>query len=66
MNIVIDFDNTLVQTNKAVLEVYRKETNDYSTNLSMLNSWWFDEICPKFTREQQNELFNNPRLFELL
>lgn len=66
INIVIDFDNTLVQTNKSILSLYREITNDYSTDLSMLKTWWFDDVCPQFSREQQNELFNNPRMFDLL
>ena len=66
MNLVIDFDNTIVDTDKAMWQLYREETNDMSTDYKKHSRWWYDEICPLWNRKQQNDTFKNPRFFELL
>lgn len=66
LDFIIDFDSTLVDTDAAVLEVYRLETGDYSTSLKDNDSWWYDSMCPKWSREVQKDVFANPRFFEVL
>lgn len=66
MRLVIDFDNTLANSCKAVYDLYREETGDLSTKLEDLDGWWFDKITPLWSREEQLEAFNKPRFYELL
>lgn len=65
-NLIIDFDETIVNTNEAVLQLYREMTGDYSTDLSLIHSWWYDSVVPLWNRQQQDDMFRNPRLFELM
>lgn len=66
MHIIVDFDNTIVNTNKAIWKLYRKDTGDYSTHYTQQSSWWYDDICPLWGREKQREAFGRDELFEYL
>lgn len=66
MNLIIDFDNTIVNSDKAIWKLYRERTGDLSTHYKDHSVWWYDEVCPQWTRDQQNAAFQDPRLFELL
>lgn len=66
MNLIIDFDNTIVNSDKAIWELYRKRTGDLSTDYRDHSVWWYDEICPKWSREEQDAAFQDPEFFSLL
>lgn len=66
INIICDLDNTISNTDKAIWTLYRMLTQDYSTDYKKHNQWWYDDICPKWNRVQQDEIFCNPKLFKLL
>jgi 5'(3')-deoxyribonucleotidase len=66
MNIILDFDSTLVDTHTAVLKLYRETTNDYSTAITDDSGWSIKEICPLWSEEECASVFKNPRLFELM
>lgn len=66
MDIIIDFDSTLVDTHTAVLELYREMTGDTSTAISVDSGWSIKEICPLWSEEQCANVFKNERLFEIM
>jgi 5'(3')-deoxyribonucleotidase len=67
MKIILDFDSTIVKTHEAVLALYREITGDESTQVDDKNLQWnMKGICPKWTQEEVDSTFTNPRLFELL
>lgn len=64
---MVDVDDTIANTQQAALDYYRMMTGDYSTSLNMIKSQWFmPELCPKFSPQQQGEVFNQPQFFRLL
>jgi 5'(3')-deoxyribonucleotidase len=65
MKIIVDFDSTIADTHSAVLEVYRKDTGDYSTNINNAG-WDIAEISPLWTPVQRNDIFARKELFEYL
>ena len=66
LDFIIDFDSTIVDTDGAVLETYRRETGDYSTSVEAKGTWWYDDMCPKWIRPKQEKVFTNPIFFEVL
>ncbi len=66
MKLLIDLDNTIAQTNKAFIELYKLETGDMSATEDKIQSWWYDEACPQWNQLAQAKAFMNPKLFELL
>lgn len=66
LNLIIDFDNTIVNSDKAIWKLYRKRTGDLSTNYKDHSEWWYDEICPLWSREEQDNAFQDPEFFKLL
>lgn len=65
IKLIIDCDEVLSSTSPALLELYREETGDYSTDLSIL-TWNMQYMCPKWSFEDTQKCFINPRLFELM
>lgn len=67
MKIVIDYDSTLVATHDAVLELYRKQTGDYSTRIDDRNlKWNMAEVCPLWSKDDLENIFTNPELFDYI
>jgi 5'(3')-deoxyribonucleotidase len=67
VKIIVDFDSTIVKTHEAVLALYREITGDMSTEVNdKAVEWNMGGICPEWTKEEVEEVFVNPRLFELL
>lgn len=67
MKLIIDFDSTIANTHEAVLALYREVTGDMSTELDDKNLQWnMKDVCEKWSQEQVDATFTNPRLFELL
>lgn len=66
MNLIIDFDNTIVDSDKTIWQLYRMETGDLSTDYRDHSVWWYDEICPKWDRKQQEDAFQRQEFFDLL
>jgi 5'(3')-deoxyribonucleotidase len=66
MDLIIDFDNTIVESDKAIWELYRKDTGDLSTDYKDHSVWWYDDVCPLWSRDQQDNAFQNPEFFEIL
>lgn len=66
-HILIDFDSTCVPTHDAVLNLYREETNDYSTILNDETlEWNMGKVCPLWTPKDIDNVFANPKLFQYL
>lgn len=67
MHIILDLDNTLTNTPKAVLEIYREQTKDKSTEItSETLTWGLEKVCPKWKKEEVDAIFTNPKLFDKL
>jgi 5'(3')-deoxyribonucleotidase len=67
MRLIFDFDSTIVRTHDAVLALYQEMTGDTSTIVDDKTAEWnMKGICPKWTQEEVDATFTNPRLFELL
>jgi 5'(3')-deoxyribonucleotidase len=66
MNLIIDFDNTIVESDKAIWELYREDTGDLTTDYKDHSVWWYDDVCPKWSRDQQDNAFQSPKFFEIL
>lgn len=66
MRIVVDFDGTIVNTDKAVVDMYRKDTGDYSTNYKENDAWNYNKVCPLWSRQDQVDVFKRKELFEVL
>lgn len=66
MVVIVDFDSTMVDTHTAVLDLYREETGDMSTEINHNTGWNIQEICPLWTDEQCKSAFKHKRLFELM
>lgn len=64
--IILDFDNTIANTNQAIIDLYQEMTGDLSTSVNDINEWWFDNATPQWSREQQDLAFINPRLYKLM
>jgi 5'' nucleotidase, deoxy (Pyrimidine), cytosolic type C protein (NT5C). len=63
----IDFDGTLVNTVKAIVDLYNQDFKYYSNfhfvNWKSINTWDFDE-CNCATRDYINHYFNQQRFFD--
>lgn len=66
INIIVDFDNTIVNSTKAIWYVYRDITHDFSTKLEDLRSWYLTDICPLWSAEEVNNTFSDSRFYQVL
>ena len=65
--IYIDVDDTIALTRSAIVDYYRKLTDDYSTSASMkTNGDRYDLLCPQWTGERMRYAFMDPVFFKLL
>lgn len=65
--IYIDVDDTVANTREAMVEYYRKHTNDFSTNHLMYDGTpKYDVLCPKWDREQITKTFYDKEFFKIL
>lgn len=64
MRIVIDFDSTILNTSKTLLNWYNKETGSFSP-YNPDHSWDFDGLLPDSYKPRAYELFTDPNLYEL-
>ena len=67
--IYLDLDNTVMQTTKAIVDIYNDDFSAYSNfkyiDYRQVHSWYFDELelCD---RDYINNLFNQPRFFRIV
>ena len=69
MNLYIDFDNTIVNTNKAICSLYDEDFKWYKkykkVDWSLIDTWDFEELTCA-SKEYINYYFNQPRFFNRL
>lgn len=63
--IIVDFDNTMVKSSKAILDLYNKRTHsniEYTDN----HGWNFEGLIPKEHSQEVKRWFNQDEFYEVL
>lgn len=67
LKIFIDMDSTITQTHYAVLDLYRKKTGDYGTEIDDNNLVWnMSDVCRIWSQEEVDDIFIDPELFNYM
>ncbi len=64
LKLVIDFDDTLVDTRSAILSLYKQSTGDLEVR--DLKTHYYPDFCPGWTEQDINPLFEDASLFNIL
>lgn len=65
LNIVLDFDNTIVDTNQAICDFYNNKTNS-NIKVEDIKSYTLTETLTKWTKEQIDNIFCEKEFFDML
>lgn len=62
MVIVVDLDNTLALTDKAVCKVYNNETGN-NVDYTKVKEWYYTDVIKDWTRDRVNDIFIQHEFF---
>ncbi len=65
IKILIDLDNTLVNSSETACKVYELKTGQFA-DLNKITDYHFDEVMPLWNRQQQNDIFISKLFYDLL
>lgn len=65
MIIVMDLDNTLALTDKAVCKVYNDNTGE-NVDYTKVKEWYYSDVIKKWTRDEINNVFIQQEFFDNL
>lgn len=67
LHLIIDFDNTLVNSHKALYLAYQEITGDYSSNYDETSlNWLVSDLCPTFNQFEIDNIFSTNEFFDKL
>lgn len=67
LHLIIDFDNTLVNSHLAIYRAYQQLTKDFTDRYEEDDlNWIVRDICPLFTQEEINNVFSTKEFYDNL